>query len=235
MFEKISLYVPHVFWTLWVMPTLQTCFPERMGTEVQLITHRKLTFSPLLCSLMKWVTRIQYGSSAADILTTIDLTQAVRDFNFLPFICGWHSHYDWPGSERTWFQFLTVHRRMTFSLRLAWLREYVIWISYRSSAANIFTMIVLAQGVRDFNFLPFIGGWYSRYDWPGSGSTWFQLVTVHGRLIFSLQLAWLSMFVISISYGSSAADILTPIGLPQRVRDFNFLRSIGGWRSLLRL
>ena len=165
-----------------------------MGTEVQLITDRMLTFSPRLCSVMKWVTRIYYGSPVADILTAIGLAQEVRTFNFVPFNGGWHFHYGWPGSDRTWFQFVTVHRQLTFSLRLAWLREYVISISCSSSAADI--TIGLAQRVRNFNFVWFIDGWYSRYDWPGSGSTWFQFVTVHRRLIFSLRLAWLRLYVI---------------------------------------
>ena len=181
---------------------------------------------------MKWVTRIQYGSSAADILTTIGLAQNVRDLNFLPFIGGWYSHYDWPGSGRMWFQFLAVHRRLTFSLRLAWLSMCVIWISYRSSAAVILTTIGLAQAVCDLNFLPFIGGWHSLYDWPGSVCTWFQFLTIHRRPTFSLRLTWLREYAIWISYRSSAADILTTTGLAQGVRDLNFLPFIGGWHFL---
>ena len=79
MFENISGYVHHAFGTLCVMPTRQTYFPERMGTEVQLITDRMLTFSLRLAWLRKYVISIPYRSSAADILTTIGLAQGVRD------------------------------------------------------------------------------------------------------------------------------------------------------------
>ena len=211
MFENISGYVHHAFGTLCVMPTRQTYFPEPMGAEVQLITDRMLTFLPRLSSFVKWVTRIQYGSSAADILTTIGLAQPVRDFNFLLFIGGWRSRYGWPGSGCTWFQFLTVHRRLTFPLRLAWLsqyvifnflpficgwhshyvawlREYVISISYRSSAADFLTTIGLAQMVRDFNLFWSLGGWHSHCDRPGSDRMWFQFVMVHRRLTFIAQI-----------------------------------------------
>ena len=57
-----------------------------------------------------------------------------------------------------------VYRRLTFSLWLFWLREYV------------------------FNFLPFIGGWHSHYDWPGLGSTWFQFLIVHEQPTFIAQI-----------------------------------------------
>ena len=67
--------------------------------------------------------------------------------------------------------------------------------------ADILATIGLAQNVRDFNFLPFIG---AHYDWPGLECTLFQIL-----------------------YGLSATDILTTIGLAQDVRDFTFLQFIG--------
>ena len=163
-----------------------------------------LTFSPLLSSLMKWVTRTFYGSLAADILTTIDLAQAVRDFDLLRFTGGWHSHYDWPGLECTLFHCLMIHRRLTFSQRLTGLRKYVLSGCYGLSAAKIFTTIRLTQVVRDFN-----------------------LFTIHRRLTFPLRSAWLREYVILNCDGSSAADIIiTTIRLAQLVGDFNLLRFI---------
>ena len=158
MFKNISGYVHHVFGMLCVMLTRQTCFPEGMGTEIQLITKQRLTFSPRLSSFVKWVTRIFYGSSAADILTTMGLAQTVRDFDLLQFTGGWHSHYDWPGLECTLFHCLMIHRRLTFSQRLTGLRKYVLSGSYGSSAAKILTTIRPTQVVRNFNLLRFIGG-----------------------------------------------------------------------------
>ena len=156
-----------------------------------LMVHRKLTLALWLACLRVEVS-ISYSSSVVDILAVIGLAQLVRDFNLL--------------------------RLLTFSLRLTWLREYVISICYGLSVADILTMIRLAQIARNFPFLQFIGGWYSHYNWPGLGCTWFQSLTVHRRLTFSLRLAWLRECVISIR-NSSLADIFTTIYLAQYVRD----------------
>ena len=110
------------------------------------------------------------------------------------------------GSVCTWLR-SPDYLSLTVSPRLSWLRVYVISISYRIFESDTLTAVVLAQGVRDFDFLQNIWVWHSP------------------------RLSWLSLYVISISYRIFESDTLTTVVLAQVVGDFDFLQNIRVWHS----
>ena len=161
---------------------------------------------------------------------TFLLAQSVRDFD-LPSIRVWHSHHGCPGSACTWFRFPTEYPSLTLSPRLSWLSMYVISISYRISESDTLTTLVLAQPVRDFDFLQDIRVWHSHHGCPCSGCTWFRFPTEYSTLTLSPRLSWLRLYVISISNWISDSDTLTTVVLAQPVRDFDFQLNIRVWHS----
>ena len=160
----------------------------------------------------------------------IGLAQTVCVFDLLRFIGGWRSHYIGLAQGVRIFNLVTVHRELTFSLRLAWFRPYVISISYGSSALTV-SPHWSGSGSTWSQFVTVHRCWPSSYNSPGSDSTWFQFVTVHRRLTFPLRFAWLRQYVISIWLRFLSGWHSHYIGLTQGVCDINLLRFIDGWYS----
>ena len=90
----------------------------------------------------------------------------------------------------------------------------------------IFTVVVLNQGVREFDLLELIKDCHSHYGCAGfSGSV--NLIKTCRRLTFLPHLCWISWSVDLISYSLPQTDIPV-IVLDQKVRDFAFLKPVGG-------
>ena len=178
------------------------------------------------------------------------LVQEVRElFFFDPIIC-WHSLRFCGQSESVWIQIPTTYQSVTSSPYLRSTASPWIWF-LRSIDVDNFSVVVLDQGVREFDVLELIKDWHSRICYSGSDSMWIfcsplesglthvldqrlgvcGFLRSHRRLTFLPCLCWISECVDLTSCCSLETDVPVVLVLDQDVRRFDSLLLIRDWHS----